>query len=368
MTFYYPEPAFRHDQPARVGILLINLGTPEAPTAAALRPYLKEFLWDRRVVEIPRPVWWLILNGIILNTRPRKSAEKYASIWRPEGSPLKHFTERQCLLLGEELARRMAEPPLVDYAMRYGKPAVADKIRDLKARGVDRLLVVPLYPQYAASSSGSALDAVWQTLLRTRNPPEVRALRHFHDHPGYIAALRQSIESHWAQHGRPDVLVMSFHGVPRRSLDLGDPYHCECHKTGRLLAESLGLSSDQYRVTFQSRFGKAEWLQPYTDKTLEELGRARTRRVDIACPGFVADCLETLEEIALEGKASFLNAGGGEFRHIPALNDRPFWIAALAEMVLSQLGGWLAQDRGDGAGSAELEQRLRRARALGAKN
>ena len=333
-----------------------------------MRRYLKQFLSDPRVVEIPKPLWWLILNGIILNTRPRKSAEKYASIWRPEGSPLKHFTERQCLLLGEELARRMAEPPLVDYAMRYGKPAVADKIRDLKARGVDRLLVVPLYPQYAASSSGSALDAVWQTLLRTRNPPELRALRHFHDHPGYIAALRQSIETHWAQHGRPDVLVMSFHGVPRRSLDLGDPYHCECHKTGRLLAESLGLSSEQYRVTFQSRFGKAEWLQPYTDKTLEELGRAKTRRVDIVCPGFVADCLETLEEIALEGKASFLNAGGGEFRHIPALNDRPFWITTLADLVLSQLGGWLAQDRGDSAGSAELEQRLRRARALGAKN
>jgi len=363
MTFYYPEPPFRHDQPSRVGVLLINLGTPEAPTAQALRPYLKEFLWDRRVVEIPRPVWWLILNGIILNIRPGKSAEKYASIWRPEGSPLKHFTERQSALLGEELARRLPNPPLVDYAMRYGQPSVAEKIRSMKARGVDRLLVLPLYPQYAASSGGSALDSVWQELLHTRTPPEVRVIRHFHDHHGYIAALRQSIEAYWAEHGRPDMLVMSFHGVPRRSLDLGDPYHCECHKTGRLLAESLGLAPGQYRVSFQSRFGRAEWLQPYTDKTLEELGRAKTRRLDIVCPGFVADCLETLEEIALEGKASFLNAGGGEFRHIPALNDRPFWIGALGDLVLSHLGDWLSESSG-----SELEPRLRRAQDLGAKS
>ncbi len=258
-----------------------------------------------------------------------------SSTWarrRRQGSPLKHFTARQSVLLAEELTRRLPEAPVVDYAMRYGKPSVAEKIAALRAQGVDRLLVLPLYPQYAASSSGSALDAVWQIMLRTRNPPELRALRHFHDHPAYIAALRQSIESYWAEHGRPDTLVMSFHGVPRRSLDLGDPYHCECRKTGRLLAESLGLSAEQYRVTFQSRFGRAEWLQPYTDKTLEELGRAKTRRVDIACPGFVADCLETLEEIAMEGKATFLNAGGGEFHHIPALNDRPVWIHALADV------------------------------------
>ena len=367
MSFYLAEPPFRHDQPARIGILLINLGTPEAPTAQALRPYLKEFLWDRRVVEIPRPLWWLILNGIILNTRPRKSAEKYAAIWRPEGSPLKHFTERQSQLLAEALSERTSAPLAVDYAMRYGKPAVAEKIQAMKARGVERLLVVPLYPQYAASSSGSALDAVWATLTHTRNPPEIRALRHFHDDAGYLAALRQSIEAYWAQNGRPDVLVMSFHGVPRRSLDLGDPYHCECHKTGRLLAESLGLSDKQYRITFQSRFGKAEWLQPYTDKTLEELGRAGTRRLNIVCPGFVADCLETLEEIALEGKATFLNAGGGEFRHIPALNDRPVWIGALADLVMAHLAGWLpAPDQGIPSGG-ELANRLQRARALGAK-
>ena len=368
MPFFLPEPPFRHDRPSdRVGVLLINLGTPEAPTGQALRPYLKEFLWDRRVVEIPRPIWWLILNGIILNTRPKKSAEKYATIWRPEGSPLRYFTESQSTLLAQELARRLPQPPLVDYAMRYGKPSVADKIQAMKAQGVDRLLVLPLYPQYAASSSGSALDAVWQTLLRSRNPPAVRAVRHFHDHPGYIGALRQSIEAHWAEHGKPDVLVMSFHGTPRKSLDQGDPYHCECHKTGRLLAESLRLAPEQYRITFQSRFGRAEWLQPYTDKTLEELGRAKTRRVDIVCPGFVADCLETLEEIAMEGKTTFLNAGGGEFRHIPALNDRPLWISALADLTVQELAGWIKDSPAD-LEKNEPAARAQRAQALGAEN
>ena len=367
MSRYLPEPPFRHDQPARTGVLLINLGTPAAPTVQALRPFLKEFLGDPRVVEIPRPLWWLILNGVILNTRPGKSAEKYAAIWRPEGSPLKYFTERQTVLLTRELERRLPRPPLVDYAMRYGKPSVGERIMAMRAQGVDRLLVLPLYPQYAASSTGSALDAVWQTLMRTRNPPQVRTVRHFHDHPGYVAALRQSVEAHWAEHGRPDVLVMSFHGVPRRSLDLGDPYHCECRKTGRLLAESLGLPPERYRITFQSRFGRAEWLQPYTDKTLAELGRAGTRRVDILCPGFVADCLETLEEIGMEGKATFLGAGGSEYRYIPALNDRSLWIGALADLVQQELAGWLAEP-GNEPDVAGLEARLQRARALGAKN
>jgi ferrochelatase len=367
MTYYTPEPPYQHDQAARVGILLINLGTPEAPTAAAVRPYLKEFLWDRRVVEIPRPLWWLILNGIILNTRPAKSAEKYASIWRPEGSPLKFYTERMAKLLKGSLGERLAQPVLVDYAMRYGQPAVADKIAEMKSRGVERLLVLPLYPQYAASSTGSALDAVWQALLHSRNPPELRAIKHFHDHPGYIAALRQSVETFWAEHGRPEVLVMSFHGTPRRSLDLGDPYHCECQKTGRLLAAALGLKAEQFRITFQSRFGRAEWLQPYTAATLEELGHQRTRRIDVVCPGFVADCLETLEEIAMEGKTSFLNAGGGEYRYIPALNNRPLWINALADLAESELQGWV-----DASWNASVEQeagqkRLRNALSLGAK-
>lgn len=368
MPFYRPEPEYSHDQPARVGVLLINLGTPEAPTAAALKPYLKEFLWDRRVVEIPRPAWWLILNGIILNTRPAKSAQKYASIWRTEGSPLKVFTEKMAKLLKGQLGERLHQPILVDYAMRYGKPSVAEKIEAMKAQGLDRLLLVPLYPQYAASSTGSALDAAWSHLLHSRNPPEVRAIKHFHDHPGYIAALRQSVEAEWAQHGRPDVLVMSFHGTPRRSLDLGDPYHCECRKTGRLLAEALHLTPEQYRITFQSRFGRAEWLQPYTAATLEELGKNKTRRVDVICPGFTADCLETLEEIAMEGKTEFLGAGGGEYRYIAALNDRPTWIAALADLTIAHLGGWLQTTSWEVGGEQQQgKNRLERARTLGAK-
>ncbi len=365
---FLPEPPHRHDQPRRIGILLINLGTPEAPTPAALRSYLREFLSDQRVVELPRLLWWPILYGIILNVRPRKSAAKYASIWTPEGSPLRLHTARQAELLREALARRTPVPLVVEYAMRYGQPSVAAAIARLKAQGCNRLLAFPLYPQYAASSTGTALDAVYRVLLQTRNMPELRTVRHFHDHPGYIDALRQSVQSYWAEHGRPDVLVMSFHGVPRRSLELGDPYHCECQKTGRLLAEALGLAAEQYRVTFQSRFGRAEWLKPYTAETLEALGRAKTRRVDVICPGFVADCLETLEEIAMEGKTLFLKAGGGAYHYIPALNERPLWIEALADLTLTHLAGWLPPTW-DPAGQQEaLAQTLQRARALGAMN
>ena len=368
MPFYQPEPPYSHGQAARVGILLINLGTPEAPTAKALRPYLKEFLSDRRVVEIPRLIWWLILNGIILNTRPKKSAAKYASIWRPEGSPLKHFTARQADLLATEMARRSAQPIVVHYAMRYGQPSVDSQIQAMKTQGVDRILLLPLYPQYAASSTGSALDAAWLSLLHQRNPPEIRALKHFHADPGYINALKQNVQTFWAEHGQPDVLVMSFHGIPRRSLDLGDPYHCECHRTGRLLAEALNLKPEQYRVSFQSRFGRAEWLKPYTTATLEELGYQKTRRVDVICPGFIADCLETLEEIALEGKTDFLKAGGGEYHYIAALNDRPVWINALADLALAQMGGWIQPTYDADMEKMDLELQRQRAQTMGAKN
>ncbi|MFA5083381.1 MAG: ferrochelatase [Hydrogenophilaceae bacterium] len=365
MSAFLPEPPFRHDQPERIGILLINLGTPDAPTASALRTYLKEFLSDRRVVEIPRALWWPILNGIILNTRPAKSAAKYASIWQAGGSPLKVHTEQLTRLLASEMAGRTSVPMVVDYAMRYGQPSVASVLDTMKAKGCDRLLVLPLYPQYAASSTATALDAVYRTLLKTRNMPELRTVRHYHDHPGYIAALRQSVEAHWTEHGRPDVLLMSFHGVPRRSLELGDPYHCECLKTGRLLAEALGLSPEQYRITFQSRFGKAEWLKPYTAATLAELGQGKTGRVDAICPGFAADCLETLEEIAMEGKATFLNAGGGEFHYIPALNTRPAWLSTLADLVQAHLTGWLPENYSADEEIRRGEERLHRAQDLG---
>lgn len=323
-------------------ILLVNLGTPDAATAPALRRYLGQFLWDPRVVEIPRFAWWFVLNGIILNTRPKKSAAKYASIWMTEGSPLKVHTERQAKLLKGLLGHRGRDELRVDYAMRYGNPSVADKLDALKAAGAEHILVVPLYPQYAASTTASALDAVTAWMRNQRNLPEIAYVRDYHTHPGYLDALAASVREHWLAHGQPDEatrLVMSFHGLPQRSTELGDPYYHECQRTGQLLRERLGLTDKQALVTFQSRFGPAKWLQPYTQPTLEELARRGVKRVDILCPGFAADCLETLEEIAMECKAAFLGAGGQEFHYLPCLNERADWIAALADLCLGRLGG-----------------------------
>ncbi len=359
---YATEPAFTHGTPAKTGILLVNLGTPDAPTPQAVRSYLKEFLGDPRVVEIPRALWWLILNGIILNTRPKKSAVKYASIWLPQGSPLRVHTERQTALLREQLARRSNAPLVVEHAMRYGKPSIPEVLDKLKAQNCERILVVPMYPQYAASTTATVTDVVYAALQKMRNTPALRTIKHFHDRPGYIKALAGSINDYWAQHGRPEKLLMSFHGLPRYTLDKGDPYHCECHKTARLLAQELGLAQDQYAISFQSRFGKAAWLQPYTTATLKEWGAQKLRRVDVVCPGFVADCLETLEEIAQEGKEDFQHAGGGEYHYIPCLNDRADWIAALGELVLENLQGWLVEP--DAAG---LEQGRLRALAMQAE-
>ncbi len=349
---YQIEPTYTHGTAEKTAVLLINLGTPEAPTAHAVRPYLKEFLGDPRVVEIPRLVWWLILNGIILNTRPKKSAKKYASIWMQAGSPLKVYTERQTQLLRQHLHERTGNSTVVvEYAMRYGNPSVASVLSKLKAQNCQRILLVPMYPQYAASSSATALDAVLKELLHFRNMPAIRTVKHFHDDPGYIRSSAQNIRDYWSKHGRPDKLVMSFHGVPAYTLEKGDPYHCECLKSGRLIAQELGLTAEQYVISFQSRFGKTEWIKPYTTATLHTLGMQRTRRVDVVCPGFVADCLETLEEIAMEGKADFQQAGGGDFHFIPCLNDRPDWTQALGELILNNLQGWL--DKPD---AVKLEQ------------
>ncbi|WP_018076345.1 ferrochelatase [Thiobacillus denitrificans] len=365
---YLKEPEYAHGQPARTGILLVNLGTPEAPTARALRPYLKQFLSDPRVVEIPRAVWWLILNGIILNTRPKKSAAKYAAVWTKDGSPLKVHTEKQAKLLKGWLGEKIATPFMVEYAMRYGNPAISDTLARMKAAGCDRILVLSAYPQYAASSTASAFDMAFAWLQQVRNQPALRTLKHYHDHPAYIQALAANIRDYWQMHGRPDVLLMSFHGVPRYTLDKGDPYHCECRKTGRLLAQALGLEPKQYRLTFQSRFGRAEWLQPYTDKTLEELGRAGTGRIDVVAPGFTADCLETLEELAMEGRAAFLAAGGKEFRYIPALNEHPQWIEALGRITLENLGGWVSDNRDRDADEQARQASRNLALSLGARS
>jgi len=336
------EPPHRHDTRASTAILLVNLGTPEAPTAPALKRYLRQFLSDPRVVEIPKPIWWLILNGIILNIRPKKSAAKYASVWMKEGSPLRVHTERQSKMLAGHLGER-GHHLTVTLAMRYGSPSIQDVLSKLKAGGTTRILLVPMYPQYSSSTTATVVDEAAKWLLKMRNQPEIRFIRNFHDDPGYIAALEKSVRKHWqanGQLGTNDKLIISFHGLPKRSLDLGDPYFCECQKTGRLLAERLNLSAEQYRVSFQSRFGKAEWLQPYTAPMLTQLGKEGTPRIDIICPGFAADCLETLEEIAMEGKHDFIAAGGKEYHYIPALNEDEAWIKALADLVERHLGGW----------------------------
>lgn len=325
----------------KIGILLVNLGTPDAPTKQALRPYLKQFLSDPRVVEIPRFIWWPILNGVILNTRPGKSAQKYAQIWTPDGSPLLAHTRKQALMLKGYLGERTRAPLVVDFAMRYGNPSIASVMTRLKEQACERILVVPLYPQYAASSTATVLDAIHDILRRERNLPELRVIKHYHEHPGYIAALAGSVLDYWMQNGRPDKLVMSFHGIPKRSVERGDPYYQECQNTGALLAAALGLKEDQFQITFQSRFGRAEWLQPYTAQTLMMLGKQGVGRVDVICPGFSSDCLETLEEIAMECKADFLKAGGKEYHYIPCLNERDDWIKALCDIVLGQLQGWM---------------------------
>lgn len=332
---------YQHGSPNRTGVLLINLGTPDAPTAQALHPYLKEFLSNPRVIEIPKLIWWPILYGLILPFRPKKSAEKYAKIWMPEGSPLKVHTERQTKLLREELQTRLQNPPIVEYAMNIGKPSVATVMAKMQEQGCERILVIPLFPQYAASSTAAAMDNVFAVLKHLRNQPSIRTVKQYHDHPGYITALAQNVRDYWNVHGQPDKLIISFHGTPRASLDKGDPYHCVCQKTGRLLAKALALNKNQYAVCFQSRFGKAKWLTPYTATTLAQLGKEQMQRVDVVCPGFVSDCLETLEEIAMEGKDTFIQAGGKEFHYIPCLNERGDWIQALADITCSHLQGWL---------------------------
>ena len=359
---YRQEPAYRHGQAATTAVLVVNLGTPDAPTAPALRRYLAEFLSDPRVVEIPRLAWWPILHGIILNTRPAKSAAKYATVWTPEGSPLAVWTRRQADSLQALLSER-GHRVLVRPAMRYGQPAIPDVLDALRAEGATRVLVLPMYPQYAAATTASVSDRVGQWLAGARRVPEMRFVAEYADDPGYIAALAARVREHWAQHGQPDRLVLSFHGVPHRSLLLGDPYHCQCHVTARLLDQALGLDKDRLLVTFQSRFGKARWLEPYTEPTLRQLAADGVKRVDVMCPGFVADCLETLEEIGEEVRDAFLESGGETFHYIDCLNARPDWLAALADLTERHLQGWDTRTAPD---ADALAAQRSRALAMGA--
>ncbi|MFY9316025.1 MAG: ferrochelatase [Burkholderiales bacterium] len=300
------------------GILLVNLGTPAAPTPAAVREYLAEFLADPRVVELPRWIWLPLLYGFVLRTRPKKSAQKYAAIWAKEGSPLAVHTRLQAHLLQKMLSERSIQ---VAWGMRYGSPSIRQGLKQLSECG--EIAVLPLYPQFSRSTTESVRDEL---------PPGTKLIEQFHDHPAYIAALAALVQRHWTAHGKAH-LVMSFHGLPQRAVDRGDPYQKQCLATAKILAGVLKLAPADYRVTFQSRFGAAKWLQPYTAPTLVSLAKEGAKRVDVFCPGFVSDCLETLEEIGIEGKKSFLDAGGKEFHLLPCLNESPEWIAALGRIA-----------------------------------
>lgn len=338
------SPAFTHKQEDKIGVLITNLGTPDAPTKKALRPYLKEFLSDPRVVEVPKFIWWCILNFVILNIRPAKSAKAYREVWTEQGSPLLVHTKNQALALKEELQKSFGDKVVVDFAMRYGQPSISQVTENMMQQGVRKLLVLPLYPQYCASTSASTFDALAHDFKKRRWIPELRFVSHYHDYPLYIQAAADKIRAHWQAHGQAEKLLFSYHGIPKRYLTAGDPYHCECYKTSRLIAENLGLDESQYLTTFQSRFGREEWLKPYTDHTLKDLAKEGVKSVQIFCPGFSADCLETIEEIGIENRDYFLEAGGKDYQYIAALNSEPQHISALATLISDNLAGWQVSD------------------------
>ncbi len=326
-------------KPPRVGVLLINLGTPDAPDPASVKRYLKEFLSDKRVVEIPTLIWQPILRGVILNTRPKKSAHAYAQVWTKEGSPLAVYTARQ----SDKLQARLGADVVVDYAMRYGNPSIASKLEAMKSAGCERILLAPLYPQYSGATTATANDRAFDVLQDMRWQPAIRTLPAYHDDPAYIDALAAQITADIAKLDfSPDALVASFHGMPERTLHLGDPYHCQCRKTARLLSEKMTKKTgSEIIVSFQSRFGRAKWLEPATDDTLEALPGSGIKKVAIVAPGFSVDCLETLEELAMQGREQFMAAGGTDFAYLPCLNDGDAGMDMLETLVRRELGGWI---------------------------
>lgn len=358
---YKGTPDYSHAQVARTGVLLTNLGTPDAPTRKALKKYLAEFLWDPRVVEVPRPLWWVILNLVILNIRPAKSAKAYASVWSERGSPLLVHTQDQCEAIRAKLQAQYGDQIVVEYAMRYGNPSITSVLQKMADAGVQRLLVLPLYPQYSGATTGSTFDAISQDFERRRWLPDFRFIANYHDFSPWIEAMAQHIERFWETHGRAEKLLFSYHGVPKKYLMAGDPYHCACHKTSRLLAERLALKPEEHFTSFQSRFGREEWLKPYTDHTLKAWPKQGVGSVQVFCPGFASDCLETIEEIGEENKEYFMAAGGQSYDYIPCLNAQASHIEALTELIEQNLAGWSHHQQPDPATTQAL------ALALGAE-
>ena len=366
---YKGEPDYRHGTASTLGILLVNLGTPDDTSVKSVRRYLKQFLSDPRVVEVPRALWWLILNGIILRLRPSRTAKAYETVCDENtGSPLLHIANQQTAAMREHLPSLFHDDVSVELAMRYGNPSVESALTKLRQANVRRLVVLPLYPQYSGSTVASVFDEVTSQLKKIRWIPEMRFVNQYFDEPAYIQALAESVRESWQQRSQPQRLMMSFHGIPERYRNNGDPYFCQCQATARLLAEALGLQTNEYQVVFQSRFGREPWLQPYCDKTLESLPPQGIKTVDVICPGFAADCLETIEEINEENREIFMHAGGEAFHYIEALNAQPAHIKCLSDIVRRHAMGW--PETGDAQKPDEhmLAQSRERAMALGAAN
>ncbi len=369
MPPFESAPQYEHGLPESLGILLVNTGTPDAPTSEAVRRYLKQFLSDRRVIELSPWLWWPVLTAYVLRTRPEQSAAAYKKIWTDQGSPLLLHSKDIAESLQEKLSARLSGATHVEIGMSYGSPSIESALNSMHEQFIRRLLVLPLYPQYSGASTGSAFNSVTSVLQRRRWVPELHFINHYHDVAGYISALAASTRDFWDLHGRGERLLFSFHSMPRRTLTKGDPYHCQCQKTARLVANSLELEGGSWHVSFQSRLGREEWLRPYTDEVMTSWGREKLGKIDVISPGFSADCLETLEEIAIRYAGDFAAAGGGELRYIPALNARDDHVSFLSRLIERNVAGWpeASPDWSLSGAAHEMEKSLQRARTMGAE-
>ncbi len=339
--YFLGDKNFSHEFKPAVGILIVNLGTPDDPTPSGVKNFLREFLNDPRIIEVPKILWKTLLYTFILNTRPKKVSKLYTKIWTKEGSPLLTISKSTVDKLREQLLLQFGTPLHVELGMRYGNPSIAEGLKKLKEKNCHRVIFLPLFGQYSSTTVGAALDALFDELKKWRWVPEIRTINQFHDTKEYISSIANNIRRHWEKHGKGDKLLLSFHGMPKRYVLAGDPYHCHCYKTARLIAEELEIPKDKYQVTFQSQFGKEEWIKPATDKTLEDWAKMGLKSVDVVCPGFIADCLETLEEIEVENKEIFLSNGGEKFHYIPAVNDGAEFINCLVSLIKENSGAWL---------------------------